>query len=189
LTPAFIEMMNGMLNSSPSDRWTINDIRSCQWFNGPVGLPIKRVVNQLQTQKIANQNKKTLLKGYRDEVGEVVVSIFNEDFIIPAITEEDFNRLKYSKLLTSLEANQVINGIQILFKKYQLDFPPYNEDLKIRLTTEDPELDVKFKFFKAEGKLGLFLFKVGGHEFDFLDLFEDLLGIVEILEEEMKENS
>ena len=183
LTPSFINLINGMLDANPETRWTIDQIKASEWFNLPYSGPIQKVVGQRQVQRVANQAKRTQIKGYRDEVGEVVVSIFNEDFIIPCITANEYDSLRYSKLITTLEPNHLINAIQVLFRKYDVNFPPYNEDLKIKFERE--EIEIRFKFYKFDGILALFLLKTQGNEFEFREVFEDLLEIVNVIEEEV----
>lgn len=170
----FKKLIKDLLSINPEDRPSIQSIRSSPWYQGLCIGPLIEIQNpsgeNLITVKqlIGTNRPQNVIRNYRSGFTLKTLSIFNEDYIIPLIKEEDFNLLKYSKIVTKLEPNNLITALTNSFSELKATHSEFSPELKISVNVEDVDLEFKMKFFKFGVDIVVYLQKKKGNEFDFI---------------------
>lgn len=198
-SPEFQELIKGMLAYNPDERLSIQEIKQSSWYNGPFTGPYVLIKAPSGETILANRENLGRVTGvnkaefsgrmYRSSMGQKTISLFNDDFILEDLQKDDFNLLRYSKILTSLEPNDIISAISVLFEQIKANYSPITPELKIRVTVEDLGLVFKLRFFRYEGKKVIYLHKVSGNEFDFIEIIDKMESLLKDTEEAVNEES
>lgn len=195
----FKDLIIRMLAYNPEDRPTIQEIKQSLWFNGPYIGPYVFIKSDNGEQILANRDNIARVTGvnkaqyegrmYRSELKSKTISLFNDDFVFEDLTQEDFELLRYSKVVTGLEPNSIVNAICYFFEEIQANYSPITAELKIRVNVEDPLLEFKMKFFRFEGKKVILMQKIRGNEFDFIQALEKMEEILKETEQIVNEDT
>lgn len=189
-SPAFKRLIRGMLTYDPADRYSINDIKRSDWYNGPCVRPVMNLVALPDSEKTrASIDKlvgvdRTKYSGrmYRAPFNMRTSSILNDDYLIRNITKEEIQYFKYSCILTPLEPNTIIDALVGLFEETGSTFTPVTNELMMKVMTN--ELEYKMNFYRYEGQLVIYMRKLKGNEFDMHDVFVKLFDSIKDKEKE-----
>ena len=170
----FKKLIKDLLSINPEDRPTIQSIRSSPWYQGLCIGPLMEIPgssgeNLITVKQLMDKTRpQNAIRNYRSGFTLKTLSIFNDDYIIPLIKDEDFILLKYSKIMTKLEPNNLVTALTNSFNELKATYSEINAELKISVNLEDLDLEFKMKFFKYEEDIVVYLQKKKGNEFDFI---------------------
>lgn len=170
----FRKLIKELLSFNPEDRPTIQSIKSSPWFQGLTIGPLIEVQNQsgenivTVKQLIGKSHPQNIVRNYRSSYKLKTLSIFNDDYIIPEIKEEDFNLLRYSKIRTNLEPNSLITSLINAFSQLKATYSEISPELKISVNIEDVDLEFKMKFFRYGEDIVVYMHKKKGSEYDLI---------------------
>ena len=186
-SPEFRKLIKGMLAYNPEERWTVRDIKACPWYRGQVSGPLMEIsgssgetlikVTAPKRRGRARQAAHTV-RCYRDFLKIKTTSLFNEDYIIPNILDDEFRFLRYSNICTNLEPNSIISVLNIFFEELKATYPEITPELKVKVACLDPEIEFRLKFFRYEGEIVVYMQKIKGNEFEFIKAFDRLEEII-----------
>ena len=193
----FRELIRLMLSYNPDQRPSIEEIRQSAWMAGPSLGPLTLVEDANGNKVPATReviDKKTGVsrvqfsgRMYRTNLSMRSTSIFNEDYVIENISNDEFSYLRYSKILTSLEPNNIISSMSVFFEHIQATYSPITPELKLKVNVaeseDEAELEFRVKFYRLEDKIVIYLIKRKGEEFGFIDKFGMLREIIREQEE------
>lgn len=183
------KLIKEMLSFNPEDRPTIQSIKSSPWYQGLAIGPLIDYQNAAGEnivtvkQLIDKSRPQNMIRNYRSSFKLKTLSIFNEDYIIPEIKEEDFNLLKYSKITTNLEPNNLITALTNAFSELKATYSEISPELKISVSIEDIDLEFKMKFFRYGEDIVVYMHKKKGSEYEFIPAIYAIEDSIKSMEE------